>query len=237
MSKKIIAVSLALFLIVTCFVACGKKYETTKINGEEVILVTDKNGDPVINKNNELIALVTDKAGEVLTYANGEDQTRYIVLQNALEIKGVAYGEHYKMNVLDGWTISTGDTINKDGTDGKSFIKFIEIKDIEKGETLKTYLETVDENNRPLIEGFEKEGFNLTIESGVNSIGKNGISCETRLYKIVDSNNKVIHYAENYYFINNKTIYCINYACIDGIGYDDTFDLDLYLKTNFTFVD
>lgn len=254
MSKKIIAVSLALFMIVTCFVACGKKYETTKINGEEVILVTDKNGDPVINENNELVALVTDRAGEVLTYEDGENQTRYIGLKDALEIEGVAYGEHYKMNVLKGWSIGVGDKLIKDKTDGKCYIQFLDVHTLGMNEKFDEVFVETDKANKDIQKAFEDEakmkeliktnpdiakyeGCKYTIDSQDTTFTSKSYPCKKYVHKIVNTNNEVVHYVVNYYFLVSKTIYNVSYTCVDGVGYDAEFDFDAYLKTNFKFVD
>lgn len=254
MSKKIIAVSLALFIIVTCFVACGKKYETTKINGTEVILVTDENGDPVINDRNQLIAVVTDRAGEVITYENGEDQTHYIGLEAPIEIKGVAYGENYKMNVLDGWTISNVNRINKDGTDNKCYIDFTNASTLKSTETFVEAFAQTDIVNEGIKKGFEdpekmKELIktnpelakyeNCKVEMDVRdgTFTNKAFPCRIYKTKIVDANGAVVHYAVNHYFLVNRTIYCVNYTCLDGVGYDESFDFENYLRNNFTYVD
>ena len=254
MSKKIIAVSLALFLIVTCFVACGKKYETTKINGEEVILVTDENGQPVINENNELVALVTDRAGEVLTYENGENQTRYIGLQNALEIEDVAYGEHYKFNILSGWEMGSGPRLNKKGTDGKCYIEFSQTYTLKMNEIFIDAFADTDKANEDIQKAFEDEakmkeliknnpalakyeGCKYTIDLQDTTFTSKAYPCRKYVHKIVNAEGDVVHYVNSYYFLASKTIYCVSYNCVDGIGYDAEFDFDAYLRTNFTFVD
>lgn len=237
MNKKIIALSLALVIMITCFTACKQKRETTKINGNEVILVTDENGNPIINEKNEVVAVVTDRDGEVITYENGEDQTYYIQLNDALVIDGVANGKNYRMNVLKGWTVGRSDRINKDGTEDDCYIQFVKIKDVEKDYTIETYLEELDAQNEKLIAAFEAKGFTVTIDEGKDTVSTKYISCDTRAYKVVDGSGKVVHYAENYYFTAGKTIYAINYACENGVGYDESFDFGEYLKTNFTYVD
>ena len=235
MSKKIIAVSLALFMIVTCFVACGKKYETTKINGEEVILVTDENGEPVINENNELIALVTDSAGEVLTYSNGEDQTRYITLKDALEITGVAYGENYKMNILEGWELGADSKLYKKDTDNKCYISVTKNSSFSVDNTIDDYFVKLDEQDEQLKEGFKTQGYDYVVEKKPITVDKyNGWHYT---YRVTDNEGKIIHYAENYYFIVLKTLHSVNYACVDGVGYDETFVFENYVKANFTYID
>lgn len=235
MSKKIIAVSLALFMIVTCFVACGKKYETTKINGKDVILVTDENGDPVINEKNQVIALVTDEAGEVLTHSNGEDQTRYIQLKEALEIKGVVYGDKYKMNVLDGWEIGRGTKIYKKDTDSKCYISFTDNSNFSPTNTIDDYFVQVDAQDEQLRVGFEKQGYDYDVKKETTTVSGNSGWHYT--YKITDSEGKILHYAENYYFVVAKTLYSVNYACVDGIGYDESFNFGSYVMSNFTYID
>lgn len=254
MSKKIIALSLAILLIVTCFVACGKKYETTKINGEEVILVTDENGQPVINDKNELIALVTDRAGEVLTYANGEDQTRYIGLENALEIEGVAYGEHYKFNILSGWEMGSGPRLNKKETDGKNYIEFLQVCTLKMNETFIDVFADTDKANEDIQKAFEDEaqmkeliknnpafakyeGCKYTIETQDTTFTSKSYPCRKYIHKIVNAEGEVVHYVVNYYFLASKTVYNVSYNCVDGVGYEAEFDFDAYLRTNFTFVD
>ena len=253
MSKKIIALSLALILIVTCFVACGKKYETTKINGEEVILVTDENGNPIINEKNEVVVLVTDRAGEVLTYANGEDQTRYISLQNALEIKGVAYGEHYKMNVLDGWIIGNGDKLIKDKTDGKCYIQFLDVHTLGMNEKFDEVFAETDKANKEMFDVLNDEealkklaetnpevekyiGGKATNETKSIQLTDEAYPCRVYTAKIVDKDGNIVHYVETYYFLVDNTIYSINYYCADGVGYDAEFNFEEYLRNSFTFV-
>lgn len=253
MSKKIIAISLALVVIIACFTACGKKYETTKINGKDVILVTDENGEPIVNDKNELIALVTDKAGEVLTYADGEDQTHYIKLYNTLEIDDVAYGEHYRLDVLKGWETTNGPRLNKEGTEGKCFIEFTETYTLKDNEVFEEAFIKTDEANDEIQKAFEDEtkikelikenpalakyeGCKYIIESNMMSFTGESFPCKTYVYKVVNADGGLENYVNSYYFLVGETIYCISYSCVDGVGYDESFDFAAYLRDHFTFV-
>lgn len=237
MNKKIIAVALALVMMVTCFTACKKKRETTKVNGQDVILVTDENGNPIINDKNEVVAVVTDRAGEVITYDNGEDQTYNIKLNQPLEVDGVVHGGKYRFNLMSGWIVAADGRICKDKTDNKCYYQFIKIKDLKDEDTLAAYLEAKDEENELLIPVFEQKGLTLTVESGGALIANGSIGTDTRKFKITDANGNVTHYAENYYFVKGTTIYAINFACEEGKGYDADFDFAEYLKTGFVYVD
>ena len=237
MSKKIIALSLAILLIVTCFVACGKKYDTTKVNGEDVILITDENGNPVIHEADNVIALVTDSNGEVLTYENGENQTRYIQIKDALEVDNFVYGDHNKMKLLSGWTVDGRSRLVKDKTEENCHISFTLTKTLKGEETLADYLDAVDEQNDLLVDVLAKQGSTLTMSDGTASISGGKIVAEKRVYKIVDAEGNVTHYAEKYYFVAGKSVYSLNYACENGVGYDESFNFEEFARTSFTYID
>ena len=237
MSKKIIAISLALVVMLTCFTACKKKRETTKINGSDYIVVTDKNGNPIINEKNEVVVVVTDREGEVLTYENGEDQTRNLQLKEPLESDGVIHGSNYRFTKLSGWESYGNTRICKEKTDNKCYYQFVKIKELDEEITIESYLETVDGQNEQIIPALEADGKTLTIEKGNETISSANINTHVRKYKITDASGNVTHYAETYYFVAGSMIYAVNYACEDGIGYDASFDFGNYLKTGFTYVD
>lgn len=234
MNKKIIAILLVFTLVITCFVACQKeKLETTKINGEEVALATDNEGNTIVNNDNQIAVLVTDFDGNIIEHENGEPQTRWVGAGDSFIGDGYVMGDKFKLTLLEGWS---GDIIGravKDDTDLKCYIQFVKNKELSKEVTLETYLEAIDEQNEELIEGFEKKGLTLTVDKNNTTI-KN-YNSEHYVYKIVDKDGKVIHYAENYYFIAEETIYSINYICVDGVGYDEAFSFANYISQNFTF--
>ena len=237
MNKKIIAVALALVMMVTCFTACKKKRDTIKVNGQDVIVVTDENGNPIINDKNEVVAVVTDRAGEVITYDNGEDQTYNIKLNQPLEVDDVVHGGKYRFNLMSGWEVGADGRIYKEKTDNKCYYQFVKIKELEDEETLAIYLEGRDKENELLIAAFEQKGFTLTLESGGALISNGSIGTDVRKYKITDASGNVTHYIEDYYFVKGTTVYAINFACEEGKGYDADFDFAEYLKTGFVYVD
>lgn len=254
MSKKIIAISLALLMIVTCFVACGKKYKTTKIGGADVILATDAEGNTIINDKDQFVAIVTDKEGEVLTYENGEEQTYFVNIPGSIVIGGLTRGDNFTLKVLDGWTPTDFNQIFKDGTDNKCYIKFAQtVKNLEKDESLDTHLATIDASNELLIDAFKNDavmdelikqnpdiakykGCTYTMEKSVTNLTADNLACQVRIHKIVDNTGKVVHYVENYIFVVNNAVYQLDYVCEDGVGYDASFDFRAYANESFTFV-
>ena len=253
MEKKIIAVALVLVIMVTAFVGCGQKYKTTKINGGEYILHTDAEGNTVV-ENNQFVAVVTDNNGEPITFGNGEPQTFYVPVPGSIPIDGIMYGSNFTLKLLDGWTSTDVDRVNKDKTDNKCYIQFLESRTLDEEETFEEAFKETEEINNQLIETINNEEklkelmkTNPEVEKYLGSKGTYDISTGTfttnaypyRNYKskIVDKNGNVIHYAESTYFLVNKTIYCMNYVCTDGVGYDESFDFSSYLRENFTFVE
>lgn len=253
MEKKIIAIALVLVVMVTAFVGCGQKYKTTKVGNKEYLLHTDAEGNTII-KDDKLVAVVTDRDGEIITYENGENQTYYVPIPGSLVIDGIVRGDNFTLNILDGWTSTDYNIIFKDKTDNKCYIKFEKIvKELKKDETLATYLEKVDKNNQDIIDAFSNDELmdklvkdnpavekfrdcTFTIEKGETVISKDNIPCQFRINKIVDKDGNVVHYVENYYIVLNKAIYKLDYACEDGVGYDEEFDFKSYANQNFTFV-
>ena len=81
------------------------------------------------------------------------------------------------------------------------------------------------------------EGCKYTIDSQDTTFTSKAYPCRKYVHKIVNAEGDVVHYVNSYYFLASKTIYCVSYNCVDGVGYDAEFDFDAYLRTNFTFVD
>lgn len=252
MEKKIIAVALVLVLMVTAFVGCGKKYNTTKLNGKEYLLHTDAEGNTMI-KDDQIVAVVTDRDGEIVTYEDGENQTYYVDIPGSLVIDGVVRGDNFKLNILKGWTSTDYNKIIKDKTDDKCYIQFNKVKEFGKDENLELYLEKIDEQNQEIIDAFSNEeimnnlikqnpdvakfkGCTYTIDKSDTIITTENLQCRARIHKAVDKDGNLVHYAENYYFVIDKALYSLDYACEDGVGYDAEFNFREYTLENFTFV-
>lgn len=235
MSKKILALALAILFIATAFTACKQKLETTKINGKEFVLYTDDAGNTVISEDNRIAIAVTDASGEIVTQSNREPQTNWVQLYG--DIKGETFirGEKYQMNALDGWVPESLGKIIKNETNGRCYVQFIEIAKVTREVTLNSYLDAIDKQNAKMVSGYEKQGYTLNIEKEDRNITEEEISCKFYKYEVKDKDGKIIHYAENYYFVAEKTIYKVAYVCEEGIGYDESFNFEAYLNTSFTF--
>lgn len=251
MNKKILAVALALLFVVTAFTACKSKLDMTEINGNEYPLMTDKDGETIVNQDNQVAVLVTDREGEVLTYADGEDQTYWLQLDGDYVTDDMVQGKLYKLGVPKGWTGNKYGRVEKDKTDGKCYIKFTKHTDLRKDETIETYLDILDSESETIGEKINDsvvmaelikknpslaayEGCKYTLEKK-ETVLPGSINSHVRIHKIEDKDGKVVHYAENYFFVSNGEIYAVEYACVDGKGYDETFNFANYVGSNFTF--
>ena len=118
-------------------------------------------------------------------------------------------------------------------------------------ETLDTYLEQIDAQNTAIAETFDDEeqmnaliaknpefaafkGCKYTVDKGAAMITV-GLNAQVRVNKIVDKSGKIVHFAENYYFVANKSVYKLDYICEGGTGYDDEFNFRQYISEGFKF--
>ena len=251
MNKKILAVALAILFIATAFTACKTKLDMTEINGVEYPLLTDKNGETIINEDNQVAVIVTDRDGEVITHENGEEQTHWLQLSGDYVTDNQVQGKLYKLGVPKGWTGSTYGRVEKNKTDGKCYIKFTNHKKLKSEETLETYMDTVDAANEMIgdvindpvqFEASLEKNPSLAVykdckyESTKSDATVGGkYNAQYRSYKITDKNGNIVHYAENYYFEYEGVVYSIDYACEEGKGYDNSFSFASYVSSNFTF--
>lgn len=252
MSKKILALALAILFIATAFTACKKGPELTEINGKEYPLETNRDGETIINEDNQIAVLVTDRNNEVLTYENGENQTHWVQISGPLLIEDRIQTKNFSLGIIPGWE---GDAISgrvvKEGTDGQCYIQCAELKKLKGEETLDSYLEGVDAQDTAIAEAFEDEeqmaalikenpaaqsfvGSKYTLSKSEGTV-VSSLNCQIRVHKITDKNGDLIHYVENYYFVSDKTIYKLDYVCNGGKGYDESFQFRNYISQAFTF--
>lgn len=235
MEKKIIAIALVLVLMVTVFVGCSKKYETTKINGNEFALVTDKEGNTIVDESYRVAFYVTDSEGNIEKDENGEKITNWYQLKNTITDEEKIQSDLYEMAIIDGWGTNSVGIMTKDDTDDKCYIKYIQLAEVTNDLTLKSYLETVEEQNNKVIDALKEEGYIVEYSKESRQITLKAKECTYYQFKVIDNEGNVIHYAENYYFVHGNAISKLEYACQDGVGYDEEFIFKAYIDMNFTF--
>ena len=214
MNKKVFAVALIIVSIATMFTAC-KKYDLEKINGKEYAVYKDDSDNTVVNDENKVAVLVTDEDGEVITYENGEEQTRWVQNHNDTVLKDKVLGTNYTMGIPSGWEGSEFGKVIKKKTDKKCYIEFKQLKKLGLEDTLKGLLEVQDENDMLIGNALKDEakmqeiikqnpsqedaikgliGSTYTLDKKTVSITKDAIPCEVRIHKIVNASGKIILY-------------------------------------------
>lgn len=252
MNKKILALALAIVFVATAFTACKKTPELTEINGKEYPLETNKDGNTIINDENQIAVIVTDKNGEAIKVGDGENQTHWLQINGPIVIEGKVQSGNYSFGIPSGWE---GEEISgrvvKSGTDGDCYIQIMKVKTLDTDEKLETYLEQIDAQNTAIAEAFNDEeqmatliaanpsyeefaGCQYTVAEG-SVLLPGGMHSLSRVNKIVNKDGKLLHYAENYYFLDGKDVYKVDYICENGNGYDETFDFPQYLEEHFTY--
>ncbi len=257
MNKKIIAAALAIVFIATAFTACKNEIETMKVYGNEYPVYRDDNGELVYNENNEIAILVTDRQeNEIVTYENGEPQTYWLPMDKDVIGDGFVQGSNFKLKIPSGWEGTEFGKVEKKRTDGKCYIEFRYLSKVEDGQTLEEKLKAQDEYNETIAEFLKDDakmnqlikenpdqaeafkayiGSEITYEKSTATITKDALKCAVRTVKIVNASGELVQYAEDYYFISNGKMYMVKYACLEGKGYDESFNFAQYLSEGFTF--
>ncbi len=207
MSKKIIAVLLAVTVVFMCvFAACNKNKEEkeeqeTKVYGDvtEYPFVTDENGDRVYTDDGEFVVYVTNESGDVVTDANGEGQT---IVQQFVPIieDNVAEFYGYSIELPEGWSASS----TRSGT----FVNEKKGQKVTITALEKTYDDYYDANKQT-YEAFKGETkATVTWEEDV-TLGE-GCSKVVRFGLKTDEGMNVM-----YFFVNNNNLYKILFESAD----------------------
>lgn len=235
MTKKIIAISCALVMLVLVFAACQKKPQTTTINGEEYVLVTDAEGNTVMSSDGMLKAYVLDEKGYIVTNQDGSNAEKLVSLPNNTIIGDQTVStDEYSLTMPKGWTATDAGQFTKDKTDGKCFVLLGLEYDLEANQT--TFAEFVQNYraSEELTEAeFKKNRPGLQIDTTYEDTTLGGHQASITSTKITDETGKLIHYALIYRYEYNGQVYRLNYACIDGVGYDENFDFVSYVNENY----
>lgn len=239
MEKKIIAVALVLVLIVTAFTACGKKYLMKEFEGVEYPLVTDEEGNTVIDESNGVAFYVTDENKELVTDDKGEAQTNWVTLKGDLATEKILKGDFYQLNVPEGWEADgAAGRLEKKGSNEMCCITPVAVvPEMEKGKTYADYIASYESILKQTEEGLNKDGNTATLTKSTTSITDKGLVCTKYVVDAYDKDGNPIIHSENLFFLRENSIYKMEYFSLTGVGYDKNFDFEAYLNESFTFLD
>ena len=236
MSKKIIALSLALLIFVMCFAGCTKGNLTIIINGEEYVAATDKDGNTIVNDENKIAIHPTDeKSGEVITDSNGDPVINYVGIGNVAVFEDKIMTDFYQLGIPDGWE-GQGQNLVKKGSDNKVFIKIMDLGKVKTNNTALSNAQNALEGNKELIKALEMNGYKIESFTGEATITAGGQKAQRVGVLVKDPSGAVVQWADGYYFEYNKRVYKAEFGCTDPAHYDASFDFATYLRANFTLV-
>lgn len=235
MSKKIIAISCALVLLVLVFAACQKKPATTEINGQEYVLVTDAEGNTMLSSDGLIRAYVLDDKGYPVTNADGSYAEKLVTVVNDIIVgdKTISTPE-YALTMPKGWEPDNSGRFTKIGTDDKCTVKMGFADKLEET-SYADFVQADISQNEMFVGTYQKENPDNEITMDIKDIHivHGDVDATSRTYMIKDPQGKVIHYAVMIYYPYNEQAYYINLACTGGEGYDEDFDFLTYISENY----
>ncbi len=198
MKKQIFAIVLVTVLIVGLFAACGKKYMVyTDEDGVAHALLTDTEGNTMVNDFGQLVAGVTDDRGKLVTDADGNYETRAVAFPS-LVIYGSTYETpDFKLTVPERlWSVSESGLTKKDS----------EIR-VEIGAAPEpTSLDEQAELNEQFIALLKKNGVEVNAESQRFRL-QNGVEVLQYSVDINSETESLKEHREVFSFRCNETMY------------------------------
>lgn len=214
MEKKIIACSLIMLLLVTCFVACGKKPTIKGKNGMEYVVVTDEEGSSVLNADGDIAIYVTDDRGRYVKDGNGERQTNYIEFPDKI-INGSTYESAdfiFTVSEDAGWTLEQNGKFTK-GDDENTYITVKDLGEAGEEEALSTLIERIKSENEGYLEEIKKQYPDAVMNVTDVEITDKKVPATVMEFIIKDANGTFFHHAYDTYYICNGHYYVVEYVC------------------------
>lgn len=233
MTKRIIAVSCAVILLVLVFASCRKKPNMTNINGTEYALVTDAEGNTVMSSDGLLRAYNLDDHGYIITNADGSNSEKLVSVPNDVIVGDQSVStKEYSLAMPKGWSVTDAGVFTKDKTDGKCTVKMGFADGLDKI-TFSEYVQNDRSQQQLLAAEVTKNKPDYNVDLKNEDFELDGHQAAASTYKIVDGEGKIIHYAVMIFYSYNDQAYYVNYACVNGEGYDESFDFLAYVKENY----
>ena len=173
MKKQVLAIMLATLLILMTFAACGKKYLVyTDQDGVEHPVLTDAEGNTMVNEYGQIVIGVTDARGHLVTDENGENETRAVVFPSSISGKNVYETPNFKWEVPEKIWYFDGDKLLK-----KDSAVYADISIASDYETLAELEEGMDKQLDAMVSQangqITSEKSKWVIEAGPNALQYN----------------------------------------------------------------
>lgn len=238
MEKRIIAVVCVVILMTTLFASCGKKLYMKEINGVERPVVTDENGELFTDNEGLIRVYETNTKGQIVTNKNGEPEYNYIQPPQAYLNGNKVVNGRFTLGVPEGFEANESGEISKKGTDGNCTISVSYAATVSAEQPFAAFINQTEATNNEIMKRINdgevvSKGYKKA-ESEFKNLKLGDTDARYSAYKIVSTDDKVVHYAVSVYFLLGEEIYVLNYACVDGIGYDESFDFSEWIENSFT---
>lgn len=173
MKKQVLAIMLATLLILMTFAACGKKYLVyTDQDGVEHPVLTDAEGNTMVNEYGQIVIGVTDARGHLVTDENGENETRAVAFPSSISGKNVYETPNFKWEVPEKIWYFDGDKLLK-----KDSAVYADISIASDYETLAELEEGMDKQLDAMVSQangqITSEKSKWVIEAGPNALQYN----------------------------------------------------------------
>ncbi len=235
MQKKIIAVCCLILAVTLVFASCGNKYQMIEANGVLHPVVTDAEGNTEVNGEGKLAVYVTDAHGDVVTNADGSIQKHYVEMPDIIinDKSNTVETSVYKLSMPEGWKPSENGIFYKKDTNEKCYVQVVLVKQLNANllETFEGYMDMVKFQNHDAAEEVKKTYPDVVMNEDTGTLS-NGTPTVNLSYLIKDETGAVGHYAYDIYFCIEDSVYKVNYICVDGAGYDETFDIKSVAEQN-----
>lgn len=211
MSKKIIAVSLAMLMMVVAFVGCTKSELYVDKDGHEHLLMLDKEGNTVLNDNGKIIVYVTEADGDIKKDNEGKPMTALIDFPEKMVKDDTVATPYYSLTLPKTWKLQEdGDFIYSENE--KIRIK-VEMLDLDEGLTLEDYMKKATEAGKEFSSAIEKKyNVKFTDELTKATVTEKNHSCYHS--KITITKEDIVkYYVESINFKHNDKIYKISLEC------------------------
>lgn len=237
MNKKIITVAALMLALVLLFVACGKAPTITTKEGYEYVVVTDEEGNTVLDQDGDIVVYVTDENGKYVEDENGERQTAAVTFPERIASGSTLETPEYKITYPDGWYIDDMDRAFKEGND-KTYVQISDLGEAPAMSSIDSVFaekkEQVQEVAKQMEDAYEDS--TASFEYGEKTLTKQALDCRTITFAVTKSDGTQLFYSQIFYFIYQGHIFKIDYICGDG-NRDTSYDISAILDVNLVMKD
>lgn len=242
MNKKIIAVSLVILIITVMFAACGKDkgYKLDVDNdGFTHAYATDAEGNTVLDEEGSIIVYQTEKNGEIATDENGNKKENRVEMPEKIVKSDLFENKAFKVTIPEGWIKGEGGLVqySKKGNNNCkiNIVNCGSIKDkvSDKDDAETKFNKAMDDivkDANKTKDAIIKEYPDTTYS--YKTVKISNLDMLSLNFAIIDKNGKVIHGAQEYYFIIGEDLYAIKYYNYQGDGYDKDYDFGSFIEQN-----